>query len=61
MANKKEWFIDDDFWERFIPVIFSEGRLAEAPAAADGIIRLAGLDLYKNKNRRTGPYVLDLC
>jgi SAM-dependent methyltransferase len=61
MAYKKEWFNDDDFWERYGPVIFDENRLAETPAAADGVTRMAGLDLYGNKKRRTGPSVLDLC
>ena len=61
MTHKKEWFNDEGFWEQFAPVIFDESRLAETPAAADGVTRLAGLNLYKNKNRRSGPLVLDLC
>jgi len=61
MAYKKEWFNDEEFWEQFTPVIFSESRLAEAPAAADGVTRLSRLNLYKNYNRRKGPYILDLC
>jgi SAM-dependent methyltransferase len=61
LKHKKEWFNDDDFWERYAPVIFDENRLAEAPIAADGVTRLARLNLYGNKTRRSAPSVVDLC
>jgi SAM-dependent methyltransferase len=61
MAYKKEWFNDDDFWERYAPVIFDENRLAEAPVIADGVTRLARLSLYGTKTRRSGPSIVDLC
>jgi SAM-dependent methyltransferase len=61
MAYQKEWFNDNDFWEVYAPVIFDESRLAEIPAVTDGVTRLARLDLYQNKNRRSGPFILDLC
>jgi len=61
MAYKKEWFNDDDFWEQFAPVIFDENRMAETPEAADGVTRLARLNLCKKRKGKTGPFALDLC
>ena len=46
MYQKKEWFNDDPFWERFAPIMFDDAHWAEVPAVADGITRLAGLNLY---------------
>jgi SAM-dependent methyltransferase len=74
MPYKKEWFNDDDFWKQYAPVMFDDRRWAEVPAAADGITRLAGLDLYGEKipapkagvlkgrkSGKSGPRVIDLC
>jgi SAM-dependent methyltransferase len=65
MAYKKEWFNDERFWEVYAPIMFDEFRWAELPLAADGITRLARLDLYKGAGTaagRTGaPRLLDLC
>jgi SAM-dependent methyltransferase len=61
MAYKKEWFNDNDFWDRYAPIMFDENRLAEAPIVADGVTRLARLNLYGNKSRRSSPSVVDLC
>ena len=52
MKYKTEWFNDDEFWQHYAPVMFDDKRWAEVPAAADGITRLAGLDLYNEKSPR---------
>ena len=61
MEHKKEWFNDDAFWEQYAPIIFDESRLAEIPVVADGLTRMARLNLYEGRQRRGGPSVLDLC
>jgi SAM-dependent methyltransferase len=71
--NKKEWFNDEDFWEQYAPIMFDENRWAEVPTVADGVTRLAALNLYGNIDREPkvrkpavrkapqGPSALDLC
>jgi len=56
MKSGDEWFNDEDFWQKFAPVMFDEKRWAEVPAVADGVTRLAGLDLYgeKTRSRKSG-------
>jgi SAM-dependent methyltransferase len=62
MDFKKEWFNDTEFWERYAPIMFDDKHWGEVPGAADGITRLAGLDLYgDNAASRSAPRVLDLC
>jgi SAM-dependent methyltransferase len=61
MALKKGWFNDDEFWEQYAPIMFDEVRWAEVPAVADGVTRLACLNLYGNERQRQGPAILDLC
>ena len=61
MAYKKEWFNDEDFWTQYAPIMFDEGRWAEVPTVADGVTRLARLNLYGPQTRRRGPSILDLC
>jgi SAM-dependent methyltransferase len=63
MAAGEEWFKDSAFWERYAPVIFDEKRWAEVPEVADGITRLARLDLYRAEGSAApgGPRILDLC
>ena len=61
MTYKQEWFNDEGFWEQYAPVMFDENRWAEVPVVADGVTRLAGLDLYGSKSRNRGPAVLDMC
>jgi SAM-dependent methyltransferase len=77
MTFKSEWFNDDDFWEQYAPIMFDDKRWSEVSAAADGITRLAGLNLYNgmaddkvdgmvngnanSRARRKGPFVIDLC
>jgi SAM-dependent methyltransferase len=63
----KEWFNDEEFWGRFAPIIFDEKHWAEVPRTADGLTRLARLDLYDPLPRARavrparGPFILDLC
>jgi 2-polyprenyl-3-methyl-5-hydroxy-6-metoxy-1,4-benzoquinol methylase len=45
MAYKKEWFNDKEFWEIFAPVMFDTAHWQEVPAAADGLVHFASLDL----------------
>jgi SAM-dependent methyltransferase len=66
MNFKIEWFNDDPFWENFAPVMFDSAHWAEVPAVADGITRLARLDLYRAEKTMPGiqaapPSCLDLC
>jgi SAM-dependent methyltransferase len=68
----KEWFNDEHFWEQYAPIMFDESRWAELPQAADGVTRLARLDLYGDSGRAAAaaaaavedsaaPRLLDLC
>ncbi|MDR1301554.1 MAG: class I SAM-dependent methyltransferase [Treponema sp.] len=64
MAYTKEWFEDTSFWEEYAPVIFDAHRWAEVPLVADGVTRLAHLNLYAPLDQiepAVGPLVLDLC
>jgi SAM-dependent methyltransferase len=69
MAYKREWFNDEEFWERYAPIMFDDMRWAEIPEAADGITRLARLSLYPEENAgasggrvlSSGPRIADLC
>jgi SAM-dependent methyltransferase len=56
MKYKEEWFNDEDFWENYAPIIFDDRHWAEVPTVADGLSRLAGLEL-----NAPGCKVLDLC
>jgi len=40
MAEKKTWHEDDNFWEIWGPVLFSEERIASASKQVDKVIRL---------------------
>ena len=59
MKGEKEWFADDDFWNRYAPVIFDDKRWAEVPEVMDGIIRLAGMGLPVSSVHKF--CALDLC
>jgi SAM-dependent methyltransferase len=62
VVYKKEWFNDADFWTRYAPIMFDDAHWAEVPDVADGVTRLAGLDLYGgDSGLRSAPKVLDLC
>ncbi|MDR1057938.1 MAG: class I SAM-dependent methyltransferase [Treponema sp.] len=71
MKYKAEWFNDEYFWECYAPVMFDDKRWAEVSAAADGVTRLARLNLYGADSggaekgarpaEREGVKVLDLC
>jgi SAM-dependent methyltransferase len=57
-----EWFTDTNFWEEYAPIMFDDAHWREVPEVADGVTRLAGLDLYGSGGRgREAPRVLDLC
>lgn len=38
-----EWFEEQEFWERYAPIMFEPARWAEVPAVADGLERLTGI------------------
>ncbi|MDR2535315.1 MAG: class I SAM-dependent methyltransferase [Treponema sp.] len=62
MTYKKEWFNDEYFWQQYAPIMFDAKHWEEVPMVADGITRLADLNLYSERHRKSGgPYVLDLC
>jgi SAM-dependent methyltransferase len=65
-----EWFYDKDFWEQYAPIMFDDKRMSEISRVADGITRLARLDMYGMDNpsgsdgplpASSPPRVLDLC
>ncbi|MDR0584031.1 MAG: methyltransferase domain-containing protein [Treponema sp.] len=58
--RQAEWFNDSDFWEQYAPVMFDDAHWGEVPEVADGIMRLARLDLY-DSGPPAAPCLLDLC
>ncbi|MDR0668473.1 MAG: class I SAM-dependent methyltransferase [Treponema sp.] len=60
MKRGKEWFEDEKFWKVFAPIMFDETRWAELPLVADGVTRLARLNLY-GQGPSGPPGLLDLC
>jgi 2-polyprenyl-3-methyl-5-hydroxy-6-metoxy-1,4-benzoquinol methylase len=71
MEHKTEWFRDEQFWERYAPIIFDGGRWTEVSRVADGVTRLARLRLYGEEagapedrappSPAEGVRALDLC
>jgi SAM-dependent methyltransferase len=53
MSGGREWFEDEDFWTRFAPLMFDEGRWGEVPGAVDRIEALA--------RPPAGGRILDAC
>lgn len=47
------WYERDDFWETFLPTLFSGRRWEMVPTEVDSLLQLAGLE--------PGAHVLDLC
>lgn len=59
---QEDWFTDTGFWEEYAPIMFDDAHWAEVPEVADGVTRLARLDLYSPKSgAAAGPRLLDLC
>ena len=48
-----EWFENDNFWERFAPIMFDEARWAGTAWETAGVIELSGI--------RSGGHILDSC
>lgn len=62
MTYKKEWFNEEYFWQIFAPIMFDTKHWEEVPEVADGITRLADLNLYGEQTGAVeGPHALDLC
>jgi SAM-dependent methyltransferase len=58
MTYRKEWFNDREFWEIFAPIMFDAAHWEEVPAAADGLVHFASLDLDRERfsaNAESGP------
>jgi len=53
MPKSKPWYEDDNFWETWGSVIFSEQHLARARGEIDGVVSLLGI--------KPGIHILDLC
>ncbi len=60
-ATDREWFEEEEFWERFSPIMFDEARWAEVPAVADGIARLSGIEPRPDGASGKPRRLLDLC
>jgi SAM-dependent methyltransferase len=68
-ASQAEWFNDGEFWEQYAPIMFDDAHWQEVPEVADGVTRLARLDLYRPGQgpglrpgtAEAGPRALDLC
>lgn len=51
MSGKtKDWFENESFWAEYAPVFFDAQRWAEAPAVAEGILKIIGADGENAKN-----------
>ncbi|MDR2398656.1 MAG: class I SAM-dependent methyltransferase [Spirochaetaceae bacterium] len=67
MAYKKEWFNEERFWEAYAPIMFDPQHWEEVSLVADGVTRLAQLNLYDEKRLQNsgsgtpGPWALDMC
>jgi len=42
MDKKPDWFESESFWAQYAPVLFDAQRWAEAPAVAEGVLRIIG-------------------
>lgn len=57
MTQKKtDWFESESFWAQYAPVLFDAQRWAEAPAVAEGVLRIIG---SPSSSFPEGPAILD--
>lgn len=49
MEKKKDWFENESFWAQYSPVLFDAQRWAEAPAVAEGVLRIIGAPAQDGK------------
>jgi len=57
MTQKKtDWFESESFWAQDAPVLFDAQRWAEAPAVAEGVLRIIG---SPSSSFPEGPAILD--
>ncbi len=62
MEKKKDWFENESFWAQYSPVLFDAQRWAEAPAVAEGVLRIIGAPAQDGKApaaQDLGPAILD--
>jgi SAM-dependent methyltransferase len=67
MADKKtDWFENETFWAQYSPVLFDAQRWAEAPAVAEGVLRIIGAPVTETAGSAgespygpAGPAILD--
>lgn len=57
MNKKQDWFENESFWAQYAPVLFDAQRWAEAPAVAEGVLRIIGASHKTEQNQ--GPHILD--
>lgn len=50
MEKKKDWFENESFWAQYSPVLFDAQRWAEAPAVAEGVLRIIGAPVQEGKS-----------
>lgn len=66
MDKKRGWFENESFWAQYAPVLFDAKRWAEAPAVAEGVLRIIGANqlvqsdqIDGSKNVQEFPSILD--
>ncbi len=65
MDKKRDWFESESFWAQYSPVLFDAQRWAEAPAVAEGVLRIIGaksIEPHGENDTETtgdGPAILD--
>ena len=67
--KKQDWFESESFWAQYSPVLFDAQRWAEAPAVAEGVLRIIGApnrDVHADESPvsespygSAGPAILD--
>ncbi len=64
MEKKQDWFESESFWAQYSPVLFDAQRWAEAPAVAEGVLRIIGAPVdgaadSSSVAAASGPAILD--
>lgn len=61
--KKHDWFESESFWAQYSPVLFDAQRWAEAPAVAEGVLRIIGASARDahaaSESPSSGPAILD--
>lgn len=54
MEKKQDWFESESFWAQYSPVLFDAQRWAEAPAVAEGVLRIIGASIDGRRESGSG-------